>query len=164
MKERVIAWYDAASAASETETSLTGVAKLLPKSILFYRDGVSESQYGMVMCEEKYQILRGCQDALSELKNKAQSGISRNEIWEPRLTLLTVTKRHHSRFYPVEDTNRNNTPGMVVDTKVIERSHVCFYLQSHYSPLGTARSAYYHLLFDNNNWDLLHLKQVVCLP
>ncbi len=63
----------------------------LPSHILFYRDGVSESQYGMVKDEELPQIRDGFLRAAEDLR------IKENKL--PQITLIVVGKRHHARFY-----------------------------------------------------------------
>src|SRR4051794_15098103 len=93
IEERVVVWYKSAN------NTLKGV-KRLPGKVLFYRDGVSESQYGMVKFEDLPQISQGCAAALATLKADKSSGISSDTAWKPELTLIVVTKRHHSRFYP----------------------------------------------------------------
>ena len=170
MKACVIAWYN----------KTKGDKKLpwkwrLPDHILFYRDGVSESQYGMVLHEEKPQILDGCAQAFTELKKSKGNGIALNDKWKPNLTLLVVTKRHHARFFPMKDFVEGKTyvkadekgdinlkSGLVVDTIVIDPIQRDFYLQSHHSALGTARSGHYIIIHDDNEYDLQELQQIVC--
>src|SRR4051794_26269261 len=95
VQERIIAWHQNAT----KNGGLVGIASL-PASILFYRDGVSESQYGMVYLEELPKIMDGCSAALASLKLNNKTGITSNAEWRPKLTLIVVTKRHHTRFYP----------------------------------------------------------------
>ncbi|ESZ91812.1 hypothetical protein SBOR_7807 [Sclerotinia borealis F-4128] len=155
MKERLLAW---AEKASKGPVGLGGrVSQVVPDQILFYRDGVSESQFGMVRHHEKQQILDGCIDAYNQLsldtKNKrpgALPKLAKGVKWKPGLTLIVAIKRHHARFYPwSEDTandaiSKKNDPnlnaGTIVDSVVVTPNHLSFYLQSHCSPLGTARS------------------------
>lgn len=76
----------------------------LPKHIIYFRDGVSESQYSAVRQSEVRCFLR----AFDMMKQK-------DSIVEfPTVTALVVTKRHHTRFYPNGTANivRGNTkPG-----------------------------------------------------
>jgi eukaryotic translation initiation factor 2C len=174
IKERVLAWYNKTNVDKVLKTQSWTLR--LPDHILFYRDGVSESQYGMVLHEEKHQILEGCQQAFDVVKrdcknNKFQS----NQKWKPKLTLLVVTKRHHARFFPVkefqegkkytkvdEKDDTNLKSGLVVDTVVVDPIQRDFYLQSHHSALGTARSGHYIIIHDDNDYDLRELQQIVC--
>ena len=64
MKERVLAWQ--AKSQMDADLKKAGWKAQLPDRILFYRDGVSESQYGMVLHEEKDQIMRRCQAAFDK--------------------------------------------------------------------------------------------------
>jgi len=70
----------------------------------------------------------------------------------PRLTVVVVGKRHHTRFYASrkEDADRssNPKPGTVVDRGVTEARNWDFFLQSHAAIQGTARPAYYFVLLD----------------
>lgn len=169
MEERLKAWVEhaiQANKAAKTNAKLTG-KNLLPSRILFYRDGVSESQYGMVLHEEKPQIILACEKVLNHYTSKTMPPIPKGTKWEPKLTLIVVTKRHHSRFYPQKDVEVNskadvNLPcGTVVDTKVITPTHWSFYLQSHTSELGTARSAHYVVVYDNAGYKPRELQEIV---
>lgn len=62
----------------------------LPDNILIYRDGVGEGQYKIVL-EEELPRLR---DACRGLYGKEYVEGSR-----PRISLIVVGKRHHTRFY-----------------------------------------------------------------
>jgi hypothetical protein len=83
-----------------------------PDHILFYRDGISESQFGMVITQETPQI----DDAIKSMPlNYAKKPCT------PKLTFLVVGTRQHSRFYPL--TPKKGVPkfdaGMVVTTHVV---------------------------------------------
>lgn len=130
--------------------------KKLPKHLLFYRDGVSESQYGMVRKEELPQIEGACRRVL------AMPG--GNKLTMPLITLVVVGKRHHARFYPKvepEDKNKNLPSGTVVDKALVAPKQFNFYLQSHDSPLGTARSAHYVVIENQSNYKAEQLQHVV---
>ena len=77
--------------------------KKLPDHVLFSRDGVSESQFGMVRSEEIPQIEQAIKDVKAELidskENQGWHDIAKS--WEPKITLLVVGKRHHGRFFSV---------------------------------------------------------------
>ena len=59
---------------------------MLPENLLIYRDGVSESQYDAVLQEE-----------LSALKTTCE--VMYDEQRQPKITLIIVGKRHHTRFF-----------------------------------------------------------------
>ena len=57
-----------------------------PENLLIYRDGVSEGQYQMVLEEELPQLRAACGSVYRDQRL-------------PRITLIIVGKRHHTRFY-----------------------------------------------------------------
>ncbi len=114
----------------------------LPDNILVYRDGVSEGQYKIVIDKELPDLRKAC---------IATYGDSYKEGHRPRLTILIVGKRHHTRFYPTmaNDALRGNTkPGTVVDRGVTEGQNWDFHLQAHSPIQGTARPSHQFVLLD----------------
>ncbi|KAI9246911.1 Piwi domain-containing protein [Phascolomyces articulosus] len=113
-----------------------------PERILFYRDGVSEGQFAMVLNEEVSQIQRAC--------------ASLDKEYKPKITFVVVQKRHHARFFPVKpadaDKSQNCPPGTVVDTDIVHPFEFDFYLQSHAGLQGTSRPTHYHVLYDQNKF------------
>ncbi|KAF2867583.1 Piwi domain-containing protein [Massariosphaeria phaeospora] len=124
----------------------------LPTSVLFYRDGVSESQFKMCQEDEIPEI---------EAAYKELGG----DTTKLTITFVVVGKRHHTRFYPTNTsqsyeerkkignasrmvTNGNLKPGLLVDSVVTNPEPSNFFLQSHCAIQGTARSAHYHILHD----------------
>ncbi|CAG8983838.1 hypothetical protein HYALB_00005476 [Hymenoscyphus albidus] len=172
IKERVIAWQDKAMVAMYPKktpggpktTQKPGNLTTLPSHIFFYRDGVSELQLGMVRKEELPQIKGGCGMALKELTSQKKISI---KAWEPKVIMFVVVKRHHASFFntwlPNPDTTqplseadqkeeKKNLPaGTLIDTKVVAPFRKEFYLQSHQSDEGTARSACY-ILIEDESW------------
>ena len=102
----------------------------LPKKILVYRDGVSESQYEAVLAKEYAGIIKACRELYPANKM-------------PPVSVLVVGKRHHTRFYPtkIEDSDLkggnarwakgNPRPGTVVDRGITLAHGFDFFLQSH---------------------------------
>ncbi|CAG8960884.1 hypothetical protein HYFRA_00002421 [Hymenoscyphus fraxineus] len=176
IKERVIAWQGKAMAAMDPKKTPAGPKRTpkpaLPSHIFFYRDGVSESQLGMVRKEELPQIKEGCGMALKELTSQKKISV---KAWEPKVTMFVVVKRHHARFFntwlPNPDTiqplstadqeeERDNLPaGTLIDTKVVAPFRKEFYLQSHTSEKGTARSACYILIEDESGLTMEDLQE-----
>ncbi|KAK5131247.1 hypothetical protein LTR16_000930, partial [Cryomyces antarcticus] len=133
MYERLETWY-------KINTSL-------PHAILFYRDGVSESQFVLVKKQELRKIENACK--------RFGKDRAKQDNWCPRITLLVVGKRHQTRFYPDQTTRKdqidsrtgNMIPGLVVDAERIRLPYYFdFYLQSHNALVGTARPAHYFVL------------------
>ncbi|KAL9247583.1 hypothetical protein vseg_021001 [Gypsophila vaccaria] len=123
---------------------------VLPRRIIFYRDGVSEEEFSSVLLREMCAIREACQ-SLEE------------EDYLPPVTFIIIQKRHHTRFFPEDhkltDKSQNIVAGTVVDTKICHPSQFDFYLCSHGGIKGTSRPAHYHVLYDENNFtaDLLQL-------
>jgi eukaryotic translation initiation factor 2C len=68
--------------------------KLYPKKILFYRDGVSEGQFQLVLRHEINKIREACKKI--------------NPAYEPAITFIVVQKRHHTRLFAVDDRDKVN--------------------------------------------------------
>lgn len=114
-----------------------------PENILVYRDGVSEGQYSKVKDEELPQLRAACKK-LYPAPDQAK-GL-------PRITIVVVGKRHHTRFYVTKETDADNSgnskPGTVVDRGVTEARSWDFFMQSHAAIKGTARPAHYFVVLD----------------
>ncbi|GJE87996.1 Piwi-domain-containing protein [Phanerochaete sordida] len=119
----------------------------LPKTILLYRDGVSEGEYAQVEEQE-----------IKPLKQYLQS-FFRQEF---KLVFIVVGKRHHMRFFPADpsqgDRNGNCRAGLVVDQGVVHSSRLDFYLQSHAGIIGTSRSSHYVVLHNDMGWNANQLQ------
>ncbi|UJO25001.1 hypothetical protein CLAFUW4_14273 [Fulvia fulva] len=119
----------------------------LPDSILYYRDGVSESQFAMV----KQQELSAIRAAYTQVAGQDA---------KVAITVVVCTKRHQTRFYPRAkqedlgekelehfDRNMNFNNGLVVDDPAIRGPHYFdFYLQGHQALQGTARPCHYFVI------------------
>lgn len=142
--------------------------KKQPKHILYYRDGVSESQYAKVREYELQQIRKGYMSAC-------------NASTAPAVTFIIVGNRHNTRFYPeskkdvfikvqkgydgkpdIELPEKNVQPGLVVDSAITQPKNN-FYLQSHAALAGTARSAHYYILENGMGGNDNTLREVVNL-
>ncbi|PKY56806.1 Piwi-domain-containing protein [Rhizophagus irregularis] len=114
-----------------------------PKKILFYRKGVSESQFMKVLECELTAIKDACQNLEANYK--------------PTITFVVVQKRQHTRFFPIQGADRtgNCFPGTVVDMNITHPHPLefDFYLLSHAGLHGTSRPTHYHVLYDQNGFD-----------
>jgi len=169
MRERLRAW----AATGEKSGSL-------PTDILFYRDGVSESQFDKCSNDEITQIENAYDDVAKELGLDMSKGKGKGKgpVTTPfNLTFVVVGKRHNTRFYAknvkstyvakkkgVEFVNGNLKPGLLVDSVVTNPSPTNFFLQSHCAIQGTARAAHYHVLKDGMQLaaNLPRLTQMLC--
>ncbi|KAI9188355.1 Protein argonaute-2 [Blastocladiella emersonii ATCC 22665] len=116
--------------------------KTFPKKIVFYRDGVSEGQFDIVLKGE----LEGIRSVLKKAGAYDQT----------RITFVTVQKRHHTRFFATNpsdnDRSGNLKAGLVVDTGVTHPTDFDFFLQSQAGLQGTSRPTRYVVLHDENIW------------
>ncbi|XP_010258237.1 PREDICTED: protein argonaute 7-like isoform X2 [Nelumbo nucifera] len=129
----------------------------LPKRIIFFRDGVSETQFYRVLKEELQAIRAAC---------------SRFPGYKPAITFTVVQKRHHTRLFPKETDdssssaganfiNENIPPGTVVDSIITHPREFDFYLCSHWGMKGTSRPTHYHVLWDENRFSSDELQKLV---
>lgn len=114
----------------------------LPMHVFYFRDGVSEGEYGHVLSKE----VQAMKDLFVE-----NFGASASEV---RWTVTICTKRHHLRFFPKEgdkltaDRNNNALPGCLVERDITHPFENDFYLCSHAAIQGTARPVHYHVILD----------------
>ncbi|KAH8929935.1 Piwi-domain-containing protein [Atractiella rhizophila] len=127
-----------------------------PQQLVFFRDGVSESEYVAVMQVEVRELR-------VILKAACEEQVKRNGLREMiQLTYIVCGKRHNFRFEPLDkdpECVKDNCPaGTVVDDKIITPRLYDFYLQSHAAIQGTSASTHYTVLWDDHNWhpDRLH--------
>lgn len=117
----------------------------LPTKLLYYRDGVSEGQFTEVMNVELTAMFRAC------------AAVQAN--YKPKVTMVVVQKRHHTRFFPgnskIGDRKNNNVPaGTIVDTEIVHPNETQFFLVSHQSIQGVARPTKYCVLYDESNLNI----------
>lgn len=112
-----------------------------PDNILIYRDGVSESQYEQVLALELPLIRKACE---------VVRGTRKRHFTKIRISILIVSKRHHTRFFCAGKGNSNYNPlnGTIVDRDVTQYGKWEFYLQSHSPNQGVARPVRYMVIFD----------------
>ncbi|KAK6921978.1 Argonaute, linker 1 domain [Dillenia turbinata] len=127
----------------------------LPERIVFFRDGVSETQFYKVLKEELQAIKAAC---------------SRFSGYKPPITFVVVQKRHHTRLF-IDETDmssirnqlfdENIPPGTVVDTVITHPNEFDFFLCSHWGVKGTSRPTHYHILWDENQFTSDELQKLV---
>ena len=115
----------------------------LPDHVLIFRDGVSDGQFDQLL----HQELGSFHSACEQMKRG----------YAPKVTLVVVQKRHHTRFIPCEEQrgvgrNRNIPPGTVIDTECIHPTDFDFYLCSHVGVQGTSRPTHYYVIWDDNEF------------
>uniref|UniRef100_A0A0D6R3M2 Piwi domain-containing protein n=1 Tax=Araucaria cunninghamii TaxID=56994 RepID=A0A0D6R3M2_ARACU len=127
------------------------VNKRLPERIIFFRDGVSEGQFDIVLNRE-----------LMALKAAFMSFGSGS--YDPCVSFIVAQKRHHTRLFPLGDVGTksgNVPPGTVVDTVIVHPREFDFYLCSHYGLLGTSKPTHYHVLWDENGFGSDELQTLI---
>lgn len=111
----------------------------LPDKLLVYRDGVSESEYEKVLSQELPCLEKACEKVYPTNTN-------------PKISVIIVGKRHHTRFFPVRsgarekpeaDGKGNPVNGTIVDRGITMQHGWDFFLQAHTALQGTARPAHY---------------------
>ncbi|WVZ12771.1 hypothetical protein V8G54_017301 [Vigna mungo] len=127
----------------------------LPSRIIFFRDGVSETQFYKVLEDELQSIRCAC---------------TRFPGYTPSITFAVVQKRHHTRLFPLETYQsstqnhflyENIPPGTVVDSVITHPNEFDFYLCSHWGVKGTSRPTHYHVLWDENQFTSDELQKLV---
>ncbi|KAJ2158908.1 hypothetical protein GGF46_003413 [Coemansia sp. RSA 552] len=123
--------------------------KTKPQHIIFYRDGVSETQFAQVRDRELIEIQRAC--------SSIEPG------YKPDITLIAVLKRHNTRFFPLGrdgDRTGNCVPGTVIDSAVTLPSHFDFFLFSHAAIQGTSRPTHYYVLHNDAQFTANEIQQL----
>uniref|UniRef100_A0A671XJ61 Protein argonaute-1 n=1 Tax=Sparus aurata TaxID=8175 RepID=A0A671XJ61_SPAAU len=113
-----------------------------PTRIIFYRDGVPEGQLPQV----RYLSAK-----------KEYACIKLEKDYQPGITYIVVQKRHHTRLFCADKSERigksGNIPaGTTVDTSITHPFEFDFYLCSHAGIQGTSRPSHYYVLWDDNRF------------
>jgi eukaryotic translation initiation factor 2C len=122
-------------------------ARMFPSKIVYFRDGVSDSQFKDILKEEMLAIRKACE--------------SYGEGLKPQITFVVVQKRHRTRFFTpdpskpsVEGEVINPPSGTVVDEDIVSSGTTDFYLISHKGELGTSRPTRYQVLWDDSGFSM----------
>lgn len=109
--------------------------KCVPEYIIFFRDGVSESQDVALLNIEVPQILESFKDIY--------------EDYSPKLSVVIIDKRISQRFFWLDKGRlANPPPGTLIDDVVVSKNYD-FYLISQNVNRGTATPTHYRVIYDN---------------
>jgi len=128
---------------------------LLPKRIFMFRDGVSEGEFKIVLDRE-----------MAAMKTTLAVAYGKDASRWPQLTFIIVGKRHHFRFFPLDQQsqdpkgNGNMYAGFIVDQDIVHPVHPDFYLQSQPGLKGTSRPSHYTVLRNGSNLEADQLQQI----
>ncbi|PIC15741.1 hypothetical protein B9Z55_022601 [Caenorhabditis nigoni] len=112
-----------------------------PEHIVIYRDGLSEGDFQRTLYEEKKSVENVCL--------RIAPG------YNPTLTYIVVTKRHHTRFFlnykeeGLPEQGFNVRPGTLVEDTVTTRDFYDFFLATQVGQIGLARPTHYYVLWDS---------------
>ncbi|PVH88990.1 Piwi-domain-containing protein [Cadophora sp. DSE1049] len=89
--------------------------------------------------------------------------------WNPKITLVVVGKRYHTRFFPKharaarpgdKDQDVNLQAGLLIAHTVITAHQFTFYLQRHDSPQATAELAHYVVIINESEYSVDQLQEI----
>jgi len=133
--------------------------KAKPERIIFFRDGVGESQFYSVFENEIMSIKEACK------------GLEAS--YSPEITYILAQKRHSLRFELLEEPRKddgpkrfnkeptgNVLPGTVVD-EMGHPSYFDFYMVSHHALQGTARPVRYQVLLNESNMSAVDIQEMI---
>lgn len=125
-----------------------------PTHLFVIRDGISVGQYKYVMNTEVEQIKHACQ-------------LVGGQNYRPHITFIVLTKMHNLRIYKKNihkqerAAQQNIKPGTVIDKHVVNPVLSEFYLNSHSTFQGTAKTPRYTLLFDTSKMEADEMQGIV---
>uniref|UniRef100_A0A1I7U2G9 Piwi domain-containing protein n=1 Tax=Caenorhabditis tropicalis TaxID=1561998 RepID=A0A1I7U2G9_9PELO len=111
-----------------------------PKHIVVYRDGICEGDFQRILYEERINIEQCCVDM--------------DPGYQPTITYIVVSKRHHTRFFLKDNAEGHESqgfnvlPGTLVEDTVTTKEYYDFYLTSQIGQLGVAHPTHYYVLHD----------------
>lgn len=94
----------------------------LPAKLMYYRDGVSDGQFGQVLEVE-----------LAAIRRALKRHYGKDQEKHAKVTFIVVQKRHHTRFFPTDrnsgdGSKNNNIPAGTVNLKLHEIYEIISFL------------------------------------
>ncbi|PWA71048.1 protein argonaute 2 [Artemisia annua] len=117
-----------------------------PKKIVVFRDGVSDSQFDMVLNKE-----------MGDMKKAIYT-----KTYCPLITFVVARKRHNIRLFSDDERVWGNVPpGTVVDTAIVHPFEFDFYLCSHFGATGTSKPTHYTVIWDENGFSSDEMQKLI---
>lgn len=136
----------------------------LPKKIVYYQDGVSESMYANFKSTELEAIRNAFSTVAIQLSENGRID-PKIKPYKPEIIAIICGKRHSVCFYPADrsqsDRYDNCRLGTTVDDVFTSPYYQDFYLQPHTALKGTARPAHYFVIANDSNETIDDLRTMV---
>ncbi|KAG5672472.1 hypothetical protein PVAND_002599 [Polypedilum vanderplanki] len=111
-----------------------------PERIVYYRDGIGDSQIQFVKRQEVEPIIK----TLSQIYGS-----------NPRFAFIIINKRTNARFFKKQGNQFiNPQPGSIIDNGVTCKGRQDFYLISQHVGQGTVAPTYYNIIHNNTGLDI----------
>ncbi|XP_045133074.1 piwi-like protein Ago3 [Portunus trituberculatus] len=117
----------------------------LPRSIILYRDGVSEGQLKIVEGHEIPQLT---------------TVFMHFDSYNPKLSYVVVQKRLNTRIFTVSRGLNNPPPGSIVDNTITSHHWYDFFLVSQHVRQGTVSPTHYIVVQDGSNLKVDHMQRL----
>ncbi|GAB1601208.1 piwi-like protein 1 [Argonauta hians] len=121
---------------------------MLPKRIVVFRDGVSDSQLSVVSGYEVEQLSKCFQHF--------------GDNFSPLLSVIIVQKRINTRIYINQGRNSvgNPAPGTIVDHSITRKNWYDFFLVSQHVRQGTVTPTHYIVVHDTSGMKVDHIQKL----
>lgn len=107
----------------------------LPNKIVFYRENIDDDHLQKILDNEVNKINEACRSKSRRVLHNAVSHLVLDAYINkplPKLTFITVNKRHNTRFFAYDSQSiANVVAGTVIDRDLTSPSQFDFYLCSH---------------------------------
>lgn len=129
----------------------------LPELIVFYRDGVGESQIPLLINIEIPEIRKAFKKFTVDENGKAGGSLP----YKPKFAEITVNKRIDDRFFL--NGKENPSPGTIISSDVTDNRYFQFFLVAQNVTCGTVTGTKFFVICDDNTelsqdmfWKLTH--------
>nr|GEY71804.1 protein argonaute 2-like [Tanacetum cinerariifolium] len=117
-----------------------------PKKIVVFRDGVSDSQFDMILQKET-----------GDMKKAIYT-----KSYSPLITFVVARKRHNIRLFLDDEKYWGNVPpGTTVDAVIVHPFEIDFYLCSHFGATGTSKPTHYTVIWDENGFSSDEMQKLI---